>query len=234
MKKLLTSAALLTLTSGPALAADPHADEPYRGTRTSLIFGNAIAGTLLGGPIGMVAGAATGIWVSDRVIDGRLSAEAGQAVAAELNDSRAANVRLERQLATLQSDQVRWQQLASARLEFQVLFHTGDSVLAPASEERIARLADFLIEQPGLRVRLSGFADPRGDDAYNESLSQARADYIAALLERNGVPADRIALEAFGKRLSQAPEGNLDAYALERRVAIELVSVDENASVASR
>lgn len=234
MKTLVTSAALLTLSAGPALAADPHADEPYRGTRATLIFGNAIAGTLLGGPIGAVAGAATGIWVSDRVIDGYASAEAEQSLGSALADARADNIQLQQRLTSLRTDQARWQQLASDSLEFQVLFHTGDSALAATSEERIVRLAAFLAGQQDLRVELSGYTDPRGDDAFNESLSRARAEQVAELLEQHGVQPGRIGIAAYGKRLSQAPEGNLDAYALERRVSIELVPANADASVASR
>ena len=216
MKTLITSALLLSLASAPVLADD---SDPHKGTKAGFIFGNAIAGTIIAGPLGGAAAAVAGIWTSDKVIDGYEK----EAVEAELAEARAENLALQQQFAMLNVENVELQNLAAASLEFQVLFRTGDSALTPEGEARIASLARFLAQQDSLQVRLSGFADPRGDDSYNESLSQQRVDSIAAILTDNGVEASRISASAFGDRLSMATEGDLDAYALERRVSIELV-----------
>ena len=82
-------------------------------------------------------------------------------------------------------------------------------------------------------MRLRGFADPRCDDLYNESLSQQRLDSITAIRTANGIEASRISAQAFGDRLSLATEGDLDAYALERRVSIEIAPVSGVTNVAA-
>ena len=47
-------------------------------------------------------------------------------------------------------------------------------------------------------VRIAGYADPRGSDAYNDALSMRRAQAVAASLTAAGVPAGRIIIEAHG------------------------------------
>jgi outer membrane protein OmpA-like peptidoglycan-associated protein len=230
MKTLITSAVLLTLASGTALAAGSQPTEAQENGRAGIIIGNTIAGALLAGPVGAFAGFGAGYWLGDKYV-----ASAGAEVTkTELAEVQAENDALYQQFAMLNVENVELQNLAAASLEFQVLFRTGDSALTAEGEARIERLAGFLAQQDSLQVQLSGFADPRGDDVYNESLSQQRLDSITAILTANGIEASRISAEAFGDRLSLATEGDLDAYALERRVSIELLPDVSSTSVAAR
>lgn len=129
---------------------------------------------------------------------------------------------LETELLTSRQAMIRYQQLASQYVSFELMFHTGASGLVPESGRRLAQLAQFLAEQPDIDVTLSGHADPRGDDQYNLALTEDRVQTIATVLEEKGVDAARIVRNAFGDQYSLAPDGDLDAYALERRVTIEL------------
>jgi outer membrane protein OmpA-like peptidoglycan-associated protein len=69
---------------------------------------------------------------------------------------------------------------------------------------------------------VAGYADPRGSDAYNDELSLRRATNVAAVLTSAGVPRERIHIEAHGKTEAGDASGDLDAYALERRVTVRL------------
>ena len=71
-------------------------------------------------------------------------------------------------------------------------------------------------------MHVAGYADPRGSDAYNDALSLRRAQEVAAVLTAAGLPATRISVESHGKSESQSEEGDLDGYALERRVTVRL------------
>ena len=53
-------------------------------------------------------------------------------------------------------------------------------------------------------MRVSGFADSRGDDALNLSLSQERAEMVARELEKAGVPKERMIIEAMGERFASS------------------------------
>jgi len=56
---------------------------------------------------------------------------------------------------------------------------------------------------------------------------------VAAALMSAGVPPERIRIEAHGKTESTSAEGDLDGYALERRVTVRL-EMPRGGQVASR
>jgi outer membrane protein OmpA-like peptidoglycan-associated protein len=60
-----------------------------------------------------------------------------------------------------------------------------------------------------------------------------RARRVAEVLSAAGVPEERILVEAHGKVEAAAADGDLDAYALERRVTVR-VELPTSAQVASR
>jgi outer membrane protein OmpA-like peptidoglycan-associated protein len=86
----------------------------------------------------------------------------------------------------------------------------------------------------GAVVRLEGHTDVRGTDRYNDTLSAARADAVRAALIRAGMPADRIIVSAAGKADSQAAENDADGMALDRRVKMSVVGLDDASRVAQQ
>jgi outer membrane protein OmpA-like peptidoglycan-associated protein len=48
-------------------------------------------------------------------------------------------------------------------------------------------------------IRIEGHADRSGADAYNQRLSQRRADAVRAYLASKGLPASAVSTEAFGE-----------------------------------
>ena len=83
-----------------------------------------------------------------------------------------------------------------------------------------------------VRVRLDGFADERGDAAYNqEAFSSLRAEAVRDALVAAGVSRrTRIEVNAHGE--SASPDDSIDSYALERKVSLTLF-VDESPSFAA-
>lgn len=68
-------------------------------------------------------------------------------------------------------------------------------VRARAQLDRVAKAASA-----SGRLTLEGYADYRGDEAYNLELSQERAEAVARYLARQGIPAKRIARTPLGER----------------------------------
>jgi outer membrane protein OmpA-like peptidoglycan-associated protein len=83
-----------------------------------------------------------------------------------------------------------------------------------------------------VKVRVAGYADPRGSEELNAALSERRADAVAAVLSQAGVDAGRIIVEAHGKAESTSAEGDLDGYAFERRVTVRIEPVAGETAVA--
>lgn len=235
MKRRILIIASIAMAVSTASLAEPASDtQPGEATvkEGAVVIGTAAAGALLGGPIGYLAGALTGVWLADKIAkadelqaSARYLGEAQERIAmltVELAHADAEAGVLETELLTSRQAMTRYQQLASRYVSFELMFHTGASGLVPESGRRLAQLAQFLAEQPDIDVTLSGHADPRGDDQYNLALTEDRVQTIATVLEEKGVDAARIVRNAFGDQYSLAPDGDLDAYALERRVTIEL------------
>jgi outer membrane protein OmpA-like peptidoglycan-associated protein len=101
-----------------------------------------------------------------------------------------------------------------------VMFDTGRSELKSGGMRKIDQLAQFLTEHSDRRVQIDGFTDSVGTDAYNEELSQRRADAVkAALVSRNIDPA-RISTEGYGKAYPVASNNDSGGRQLNRRVEI--------------
>ena len=95
------------------------------------------------------------------------------------------------------------------------------------------QLAQFLTEHPERRVQIDGFTDSVGTDAYNEELSQRRADAVkSALVSRNIDPA-RIGTEGYGKAYPVANNSDSGGRQLNRRVEV-VIGGDDGTPIAPR
>lgn len=75
-------------------------------------------------------------------------------------------------------------------------------------EEDIDRLTDVrnvLDNQPGYELTISGHADDRGKDSYNERLSRRRANAVARYLIAQGIDRSRIIMKAYGESRPAIP-----------------------------
>ena len=113
-------------------------------------------------------------------------------------------------------------ELALEELQLELLFKTGQSLISDAGIARLQVLADVMNNNHNLDLRLDGFADPRGDAEYNQQLSDLRVQAVVKALVLAGLDPARINSFSHGDSQSQAAEGDLDSYALERVVRIEL------------
>ncbi len=103
-----------------------------------------------------------------------------------------------------------------------VLFPTDKSELLPGAAERLNQVADALKEQPERSVTVYGYTDSQGNDSYNMTLSQKRADSVRTYLIGRGIPTDVIVAEGKGKADPVATNATADGRANNRRVEIVL------------
>jgi outer membrane protein OmpA-like peptidoglycan-associated protein len=114
-----------------------------------------------------------------------------------------------------------------------VLFDSGQATLSPGAARNLDGLVQFLSEHPDRRVEIDGYTDSVGTDAFNQDLSQRRADAVKATLVARGIDPTRIVTEGFGKEYALA--SNADAAGRQRNRRVEVViGGDNGAPVAAR
>ncbi len=224
---IIASAAVLS--AGPAAATSPSKQEKIGGGSGALI------GAAAGGPVGFIVGAAIGAKLGDTMHrkNTRIASLQGS-----VDSSNATVTRLRSDVDTLGSEIERLRNVArpelvslmQAGIEMDLLFRTDESVLAEATGDRIAQLAATLAGLGDVHIQLDGFADERGDEAYNQALSERRVQFIRDQFVAAGVHPDRISLTAHGE--SAAQDDSPDSYALERRVSVKLF-IDASPSLAA-
>lgn len=215
--KIATGLALATALISGSVAADDRSNVSGKTTAKSAgIFTAAtIVGGVVAGPVGFIVGALSGAYLGEQTVKLELEEDKLASTEASLAAVRQQSQSQQQEIATLVNN-------AAQPLEFLVFFPTGDDKLSHRDNQRITSLANYMKDNPKLKIRLDGYADPRGTDEYNNVLSEERARSVVAALTKRGIAEERIEYHAHGSNLSSADIGDLEAYALERKVRIEV------------
>jgi len=80
-----------------------------------------------------------------------------------------------------------------------VFFETGSASLMPESLSELDRLAQLLKESPALKIQINGHTDNVGDDAFNQTLSEARAKAVQDYLLAKGIAPGRLRYKGYGE-----------------------------------
>ncbi len=71
--------------------------------------------------------------------------------------------------------------------------------LTPESTEALDKLVEMMNENPNITIELSAHCDYRGNDAYNQRLSQRRAESVVRYLIQHNVAKDRLTAVGYGE-----------------------------------
>ena len=103
-----------------------------------------------------------------------------------------------------------------------VFFDWDRADLTTRAKEIIAEAAENSRRVQTTRIEVAGHADRSGTPAYNQRLSQRRADNVAAELVRRGVPRTIISVTAYGESRPLVPTADGVREPQNRRVEIVL------------
>ena len=84
-------------------------------------------------------------------------------------------------------------------------------------------VANVLAQNPGLRIEVSGYTDSSGAAAYNQSLSERRAQEVEKVLIEQGVDASRLEAKGYGEENPAADNGTSKGRALNRRIEFKVL-----------
>jgi len=110
-----------------------------------------------------------------------------------------------------------------------VTFEFNSAKLTSQAGNRLDNVVNALKGSPKINVRVEGHTDSIGGAAYNQKLSQQRADSVKAYLTSHGIAASRLMTKGFGETRPVAPNtkpngaDNPAGRAQNRRVELHVV-----------
>jgi outer membrane protein OmpA-like peptidoglycan-associated protein len=101
-----------------------------------------------------------------------------------------------------------------------VLFDTGKYTLKPEAQVMLAKVSGILLAYPGLKLQVEGYTDNVGGEAYNQKLSEERAQAVGDFLESQGVQQANLTAAGFGMADPVADNSTAAGRAENRRVEL--------------
>jgi outer membrane protein OmpA-like peptidoglycan-associated protein len=101
-----------------------------------------------------------------------------------------------------------------------ILFRSAKSDLMPNAQLKLDQVAQALLAIPARNLIVEGYTDSQGSDAYNQDLSQRRADAVRNYLVDKGYSANRVQAHGRGKVNPIANNNSAEGRANNRRVEI--------------
>ncbi|MBL4657448.1 MAG: OmpA family protein, partial [Flavobacteriales bacterium] len=99
--------------------------------------------------------------------------------------------------------------------------------LRPASKVTLDSLVFFLGVNDNITIELSSHTDNRGQDDYNETLSQKRAQSVVDYLVKQGIPLDRLTPVGYGEKKPVIKDAETEEeHQKNRRTAFEVLRQD--------
>jgi sortase system peptidoglycan-associated protein len=210
---LCLSASLTQTAQASSYSADPEVKKSEKTNEAIGFGGGALAGAAIGGPVGALVGGVFGLLIADDVNgDNQLDNKNDELALANKNISIQQRDLLALQASINKMQQEQMIQLASfddqnnvnwlndlANFETNLQFKTASFLVEDIYKDQIKHLASILVSYPQLRVKVTGFADKRGDSEYNKALSEQRALAVKSLLVANNVDAKQIIVSGEGE-----------------------------------
>src|SRR5580704_2613064 len=101
-----------------------------------------------------------------------------------------------------------------------VLFAFGKYDLQPPAREALAKFSGIVLAHPGLHLSVEGYTDSVGSDAFNQTLSEQRANTVRDYLVQQGLDPSSITATGFGKTNPVASNDTAMGRQQNRRVEI--------------
>jgi outer membrane protein OmpA-like peptidoglycan-associated protein len=113
-----------------------------------------------------------------------------------------------------------------------VLFGTNLSRVNPEGRNTLQKLAEMLNQNPQRTVLIEGFADSRGTEEHNQTLSEHRADAVGKALQDMGISGARVTTQGYGEGYPIAANDSKAHQQLNRRV--EVIISNESGKIPAR
>lgn len=99
-----------------------------------------------------------------------------------------------------------------------IYFDSGSSNIKPESFGILDNVAQTLLANQGVAVRIAGHTDSDGSSSYNQGLSERRANAVRDYLANKGVPMNTLSTVGYGEEQPVVPNTSASNKAQNRRI----------------
>ena len=99
-----------------------------------------------------------------------------------------------------------------------IRFESGQATIDPDSAGLLDRLIETAFRCPSASIEIAGHTDGDGDDAFNQALSEKRAQAVMDYLVKAGLPADHFTATGYGSTQPVASNDTEEGKAQNRRI----------------
>lgn len=177
----------------------------------------AVIGGAAGGTIGGIIGSHSDHTAEGAILGAVIGGAAGAVIGNEM-DKQAEELRDDLEGATV----TRVGEGIKITFDSGLLFAVDQSTVTATAQRNLDELAGTLNKYDDTDILIEGHTDADGSGAYNQELSKARAERVAAYMERAGVKASRFTTMGYGETQPIASNGTAEGKAQNRRVEIAI------------
>ncbi|WP_024330459.1 OmpA family protein [Simiduia agarivorans] len=113
----------------------------------------------------------------------------------------------------------------AVEIKLHVRFDNNAAVVKPEYKSEIGNVAKFMNSYANTTVEVQGFTDSRGSEAYNQNLSQRRADAVrSVLISEFGIAPERVKAVGYGEANPVADNNTAEGREANRRVVASIES----------
>ncbi len=210
--------ALTALLATSACVTDPETGQRKMSKAAIGGLGGALGGYLLGDIVGGRHDR------TEKIVGAGLGALAGTGVGAYMD---AQEKKLRQQTAGTGVDVIRDGDSLLLRMPSGITFAFDRAEVQPQFQPTLNEVAQTLSQYPKTYIDIYGHTDNVGTDAYNQALSERRAQSVSNYLVARGVLSARLATRGFGETQPIASNDTEQGRAANRRVEIKIVPVTE-------
>ena len=210
MKQFIASLLIALMAVPMAYAADPATSRD-----------KTIKGAAIGGVAGAIAGAiihnnrGSGNAKRGAVVGGVVGAATGAIVGAMMDKQERELRQIEGiDVARTDEDELK------VTVRNEILFDFNSASLRSSSRDELREMADVFEKYGDTTIVVAGHTDSIGSTAYNDRLSDRRADTVAGYLEDYGVRGSRIDAVGYGEARPKATNSTASGRQQNRRVEL--------------
>lgn len=108
-----------------------------------------------------------------------------------------------------------------------IYYDFNKSDIRPEAAVQLDKIVDLMKSNPSISIELSSHTDARGSDAFNNKLSQRRADAATKYIISKGIAANRIIAKGYGKTklLNKCVKCTDEEHQMNRRTEFKVIKI---------